>query len=368
VSAPVPFVDLLPQWREIESDCMPELAELFRTNQFSLGAFVDRFEKAFAEFLRVKHAIGVNSGTSALHLALLAAGIKAGDRVLLPSHTFIATAWAALYIGAVPVLCDVDAATGTIDVDDAARRLAPGTTAIVPVHLYGQPANMTAVKALARAHGLRVVEDACQSHGARYERRMVGGLGDLGCFSFYPGKNLGAPGEAGMVVTDDDGFNEIIRSLRNHGQRQRYIHDRIGFNYRMEGFNGLVLFQKLKRLPSWTETRKAIASRYLHELAGLPLELPQVCHGDHVYHLFVVKTTRRDALKNFLEQHGIHTGLHYPVPLHRQPCLAYLDLDEGSFPNSDRWANECLSLPMFPGMTDEQVTRVIDTTARFFRA
>jgi dTDP-4-amino-4,6-dideoxygalactose transaminase len=367
VSPTVPFVDLLPQWQEIAGDCLPELAELFRKGHFSLGPWVERFEGAFAHFLGVKHCVGVNSGTSALHLALLAAGIKAGDKVLLPSHTFIATAWAALYIGAVPVLCDVDAATGTIDAEDAARRLTRGTTAIIPVHLYGQPANLSAIKGLADAHGLRVIEDACQAHGAQFQGRTVGGIGDLGCFSFYPSKNLGAPGEAGVVVTNDDAFGATLRCLRNHGQKQRYVHDRIGFNYRMEGFNALVLAHKLRRLPAWTEARKAIAERYRGGLAGLPVELPQACHGDHVYHLFVVRTQRRDALREFLTQRGIETGLHYPVPLHRQPCLSHLEPQQDGFPNSDRWANEGLSLPMFPELSAQQIDRVIDTIGRFFK-
>jgi dTDP-4-amino-4,6-dideoxygalactose transaminase len=356
----VPFSDLALQWTAIREGLEPDLQELFGTSAFCLGPFVDRFENRFATFIGARNVVGVNSGTSALHLAVLAAGIKPGDKVLLPAHTFVATAWAVAYVGATPVFCDVEEASGTIDVSDAQQRMTGDVKAIVPVHLYGQPANMAAVSAFAKKHGLAIIEDAAQSHGATYGGKQSGTIGRFGCFSFYPGKNLGAAGEAGAVCTDDDVAAERIRSLRNHGQSERYIHTEIGFNYRMEGIQGLVLEHKLRHLARWTVERKRIAQRYLAGLRDLPLRLPEVVHDDHVYHLFVLRTPDRDALRERLAANGIETGLHYPVPLHRQPCFQYLEMDRSSFPVSDRYANECLTLPLFAGLTDAQVDYVIE--------
>lgn len=365
---PVLFADLSLQWREIEADVRPELDDLFARSAFCLGPAVSRFEEAFAAFLGARHVVGVNSGTSALHLALIAAGIGPGDRVLVPAHTFIATAWAVLYVGAVPVLCDVDPGTGTLDAADAERRLVPGTRAVIPVHLYGQPADLDAVGAFAARHGLALIEDAAQAHGARWNGVRVGTVGRFGCFSFYPGKNLGAAGEAGAVVTDDAAAAERMRALRHHAQRERYLHDEVGFNYRMEGIQGLVLFHKLRRLEAWTEQRRAIARRYIEGLAGLPLARPEPRNGDHVYHLFVVRTPERDALQRHLTAAGIQTGLHYPVPLNRQPALARWVADPDVFPESDRFAAEGLSLPVYAGMPDAAVERVIAAVRGFFGA
>jgi dTDP-4-amino-4,6-dideoxygalactose transaminase len=292
--------------------------------------------------------------------------VRAGDKVLVPANTFIATVWAVLYVGAIPVLCDVEPASGNIDVTDAERRIDPLVKAIIPVHLYGQPANLDAVLALAERHCLAVIEDAAQAIGARYHGRPVGGFGLLGCFSFYPGKNLGAAGEAGLVVSNDTALANRVKALRNHAQTERYVHTELGFNYRMEGFQGLVLGHKLSCLDAWTDQRRAIARRYEAGLAGLPLVLPQVVHCDHVYHLFVVLCERRDELRAFLGRHRIETGLHYPVPLHRQPCLASLKMDRASFRVSDLYANQCLSLPIFSGMTDAQLDRVVSTVHAFF--
>jgi dTDP-4-amino-4,6-dideoxygalactose transaminase len=362
----VPFADLSLQWKEIERAARADIDTLFGTSSFCLGPFVERFDAAIADYLEVHHAIGVNSGTSALHLALIAAGVRAGDKVLVPANTFIATVWAVLYVGAVPVLCDVEAASGNIDVDDAERRIDPTVKAILPVHLYGQPANMEAVLALADRYRLAVIEDAAQAIGARYQGRPVGGFGLLGCFSFYPGKNLGAAGEAGLVTTNNAALANRVRALRNHAQSERYLHTELGFNYRMEAFQGLVLRHKLSRLGAWTDQRRAIARRYQVGLAELPLVLPQVVHCDHVYHLYVVLSKQRDELRAFLGDHGIETGLHYPVALHRQPCLAGLEIDRASYPVSDFYAGQCLSLPIFSGMTDAQVERVVSTVNAFF--
>jgi dTDP-4-amino-4,6-dideoxygalactose transaminase len=362
----VPFADLSLQWKEIADASRPDLDTLFASSSFCLGPFVERFEAAIADYLEVRYAIGVNSGTSALHLALIAAGVRTGDKVLVPANTFIATVWAVLYVGAVPVLCDVEKATGNLDVEDAERRIDRSVKAIVPVHLYGQPANMDAVLALADRYGLVVIEDAAQAIGAHYRRGPVGGFGVLGCFSFYPGKNLGAAGEAGLVTTNDSLLADRVKALRNHAQTERYVHTELGFNYRMEGVQGLILGHKLSRLDAWTDQRRAIARCYNAGLAGLPLTLPRVVHFDHVYHLYVVLSKQRDELQAFLSRHGVETGLHYPVPIHRQPCLADLKMDRTSYPVSDLYARQCLSLPMFSGMTDAQVDRVVCTVRAFF--
>jgi dTDP-4-amino-4,6-dideoxygalactose transaminase len=366
--ARVPFTDLAVQWRAIERAARPDLEKLFKTSDFILGAFVERFEQAVAAYLSVGHAVGVNSGTSALHLALIAAGIGRGDEVLVPAMTFVATVWPVLYVGAVPVLCDVDPATGNIDVADAERRIGPGVKAIIPVHLYGQPAEMAAVSALAQRHGLAVVEDAAQAIGARFDGVPVGCLGKLGCFSFYPTKNLGAAGEGGLVVTDDPIAADRMRSLRHHAQSERYVHGELGFNYRMEGIQGLVLYHKLTHLDAWTAARRRIAERYLAGLANLPLRLPHVVNRDHVYHLFVVRTRERDALRDHLTTCGIETGLHYPVPIHRQPCLAGFGFDLAAYPVADQYASEGLSLPICFGMSDEQTDLVIDAVRAFFQS
>jgi len=362
----VPFVDLSHQWNPIATEALADLRQLFFESAFSLGPWVDRFEQSVAGFLGTPEAIGVNSGTSALHLALIAAGIGPGDEILLPSHTFIATAWAVLYVGATPVFCDVEEHSGTIDVTDAERRLSSATKAIMPVHLYGQPADMEAVLTLAHRHGLTVIEDAAQAIGATYSGRRVGTLGRFGCFSFYPAKNLGAAGEAGLVVTSDSAAAARMRALRHHAQSERYVHAELGFNYRMEGVQGLVLGHKLPLLPSWIEARKALANAYAERLSDLPLMLPRIVHEDHVFHLYVVRTPERNTLRAFLQERGIETGLHYPVPLHRQPCFSALELDRDGFPVSDRYASECLSLPLFAGMERAQLDYVCDGVLAYY--
>jgi dTDP-4-amino-4,6-dideoxygalactose transaminase len=363
---PIPFNDLLVQWREVEHPVRREFEDVIARSAFTSGPFVDEFEREVAAYLGAGHAIGVNSGTSALHLAMLAAGVGPGDEVLVPAHTFIASVWGPIYAGATPVLCDVDDATGTIDVTDAKRRITSRTKAILPVHLYGQPADLDAVGDLARSHNLTLIEDAAQAIGARWNGRCVGTHGTLGCFSFYPGKNLGAAGEGGLVTTNDAALAQRLRSLRNHGQKERYVHAEIGFNYRMDGLQSVVLKHKLRRLDAWTERRRQLADLYIDALAGLPIRLPEVRNQDHVWHLFVIRTPEREALRAHMQTGSVECGLHYPLPLHRQPCLAHLTGDRLSFPNADRWANECLSLPLFYGMTDAQVARVAGKVREFF--
>jgi dTDP-4-amino-4,6-dideoxygalactose transaminase len=363
----VPFTDLSIQWRQIEEKALPDIHRLFQTGAFSLGPFVAQFEEAAADYLGIAHAIGVNSGTSALHLALIAAGIGPGDKVLVPTHTFVATAWGVLYVGATPVLCDIEEESANIDLADAERRLDPAVKAIIPVHLYGQPADMTGVMAFAARHRLVVIEDAAQAIGARFDGRCVGTFGLCGCYSFYPAKNLGAAGEAGLIVTANDAVAERLRALRHHAQSERYVHDELGFNYRMEGLQGLILGHKLPLLDGWTDCRRKLAQAYHERLAGLPLTLPQLVHGDHVFHLYVVRSKEREKLREHLRRAGIETGLHYPVPLHAQPALARFVTDGDSFPVADQYARECLSLPLFVGMTERQLDHVCQTIRRFFR-
>jgi dTDP-4-amino-4,6-dideoxygalactose transaminase len=362
----VPFADLSFQWRQIEAKVLPDIRRLFEQSTFCLGPFVERFEQAISDYLGIPHAIGVNSGTSALHLSLIAAGIGPGDKVLIPSFTFIATAWAVLYVGATPVFCDIEEESANIDLADAEKRLEPAVKAIIPVHLYGQPADMAGVMAFAARHRLVVIEDAAQAIGARFDGRCVGTFGFCGCYSFYPAKNLGAAGEAGLVVTSDAVVARRLRALRHHAQTDRYVHSELGFNYRMDGLQGMVLGHKLPLLDDWTRKRRELAGAYQEQLAGLPLSLPQVVHHDHVFHLYVLRSRQRDSLREFLRRAGIETGLHYPIPLHAQPALARWVSEPHSFSVADRYAQECLSLPLFIGMTEAQVGRVCETIRRFY--
>lgn len=365
MTRPVPFADLQWQWRQVEAGLQVELPAFWESCAYSSGPYVDAFEAQFADYTGAAHVVGVNSGTSALHLALLAAGIGRGDKVLVPAMTFVATAWAVCYVGATPVFCDVDPVTGTLDVDDARARIDEHTKAVIPVHLYGQLADMTAVNALAHEHGLAVVEDAAQAVSARDNGRHAGTMAALGAFSFYPGKNLGANGEAGAVVTTDADLAGRMRSLRNHGQRERYIHTEVGYNYRLDGLQALVLSHKLRHLDDWTAQRRHVAKRYQAELSDLPLMLP-VAERDHVYHLFVVRTPDRDKLRAGLDERGIATGLHYPVPLHQQPCFADFPSDPDGYPHAEDLAENGLSLPVFAGMSDEQVDRVVTAVRACF--
>ncbi len=362
----VPFADLSIQWRQIRANALPDLEKLFDSSAYCLGPWVDAFEKAAAVYLGVRHAVAVNSGSSALHLATIASGIGRGDKVMVPAQTFIGTIWGVLYQGGIPILCDVDAETATISVEELERRYERGVKAIIPVHLFGQPANMAAILQFAERHSLTVIEDVAQAFGGTYGGRKLGSLSTMGCTSFYPGKNLGAAGEGGLITTNDDQTATRLRALRSHGQSRRYVHDEIGYNYRMEGVQGLVLGHKLPLLDGWTNERRALAARYAKELSGLPLTLPQTLNGDHVWHLYVVRTPQRDKLRDHMAAQNVETGLHYPVPLHEQPCLAAFGFDRNAYPNATQWANIGLSLPLFVGMTEEQQSRVIAAIKSFF--
>lgn len=365
----VPFADLSFQWREIRAEVEPELQELFAKSAFCLGPWVQKFEQSFAEYVGTKHVIAVNSGTSALHIALIAAGLKSGDKIAVPAQTFIATVWGPLYVGGQPILCDVDETTGTLDPGklEEAFEKHPDIRAVLPVHLFGQPAKMSAIAAIADRHGAIIIEDAAQSHGAQFEGRSTGSIGKAGCFSFYPGKNLGAAGEGGAVTTDDDVMAKRLRALRDHGQSERYTHKEIGYNYRMEGIQGLILDRKLAHLPRWTERRKEIANRYRDGLADIDqLRVPQIANSDHVAHLFVIRVPDRDALREHLTSRDIQTSLHYPIPLHRQPCLSGYGFDQSAYPIADDWAHNGLTLPVYYGMTDEQADEVISAVRGYY--
>lgn len=362
----IPFNDLAVQWRQIAPAVREDMELIFTDSAFCLGPFVEAFEAEIAEYLGIRHAIAVNSGTSALHIAVLAAGLGPGDEIIVPAHTFIATVWGILYAGATPVLCDVEPDTGNIDLVAAERLMTSAVKAIIPVHLYGQPADMAGAMNFAARHGITVIEDTAQSIGAMYQGRHLGTIGNIGCYSFYPGKNLGAAGEAGLVVTRDDELAAGMRALRNHGQSERYVHQAVGFNYRMDGLQGAVLRRKLPHLAAWTAARKTLADRYSQRLMGLPLKLPAVRHGDHVWHLYVVRAADRDRLRTRLTERGIETGLHYPVPLHKQPCLMDLPSARSSFPVAENWAEQCLSLPLYTGMTLDDVDYVSDAVRASF--
>jgi dTDP-4-amino-4,6-dideoxygalactose transaminase len=356
----VPFLDLKAQYAGIRDEIGRALLKVADSTTYVLGPRVTEFEEASAAHVGARHCVGVNSGTSALHLALICAGVRPGDEVITVPMTFIATTWAISYVGATPVMVDVDPVTHTMDVRQVEQRISSATQAILPVHLYGQPADLGPLLAIGKRHGIPVIEDAAQAHGARYHGRGAGSLGLCGCFSFYPGKNLGAYGEAGAVVTDDDEVASRMRALRDHAQTRRYHHSELGFNYRMDAFQGAVLNVKLKHLENWTERRRWLAARYLEKLAKLPITLPtEAADRRHVWHLFVVLHPERDRIRLELEARGIQTGLHYPVPVHLQTAYSHLGYREGDFPVSERVARECLSLPMFPEMTEAQQDHVI---------
>jgi dTDP-4-amino-4,6-dideoxygalactose transaminase len=359
----VPFLDLKAQYASIKSEIDAAIADVVSNCAFVLGPRVAEFEKNYAAFCGVTHCVAVNSGTSALHLALVSAGVKPGDEVITAANTFVATCEAISYCGAVPVLVDCDEHTYNINPDLIADAITGKTKAIVPVHLYGRPAPMAAINAIAKDAGIPVIEDACQAHGATYQGQPTGSLGHAGCFSFYPGKNLGAYGEGGAIVTNDDSLADTARKLRDHGSAQKYHHDAIGFNYRMEGIQGAVLNVKLKHLPEWNRLRRAHADRYRELLADANLVLPPADDDSQsVYHLFVVQVDDRARFQDDLKAEGIGTLIHYPIPVHRQK--AYADREWPSFPVTERQSGRIVSLPMFAEMTDEQIGHVAGAARR----
>jgi dTDP-4-amino-4,6-dideoxygalactose transaminase len=355
----IPLLDLKAQYHSIKPEIDAAIAGVLESSQFVLGAEVAAFEEEFAAYCGTSECIALNSGTSALHLALLAAGVGPGDEVITVPFTFIASVAAIGYVGARPVLLDIDPSSFTIDPGAIEKAITARTRAILPVHLYGQPADMDPIMEVARRHGLVVIEDAAQAHGAKYKGVPVGGIGDLACFSFYPGKNLGAYGEGGAVTTGNVEFASTIRMLRDWGQDRKYHHVLRGFNYRMEGFQGAILRVKLRHLEQWTEARRAGAARYNKLLADSGVETPkEMPWARHVYHVYTLRSHYRDGLQAALQAEGIQTGVHYPVPVHLQPAYADLGYGRGAFPNAEAAASQVLSLPLYPELSAEALAEV----------
>jgi dTDP-4-amino-4,6-dideoxygalactose transaminase len=362
----VPLFDLKIQYQSIRKEIRDAIDEVLDGAHYILGPAVDEFEAAFSAYCGVSHSIGVNNGTNAIQLALLAAGVGSGDEVITVPHTFIATVSAIRYTGATPVLVDVEPKTLTIDPSQIEAAITPRTRAVIPVHLYGHPAEMDTILEIARRHDLKVIEDCAQAHGATYKGRRVGSLGDYGCFSFYPSKNLGACGEGGLVTTNDDEGARKLRMLRDWGARSKNIHELLGFNMRLEGLQGAVLNVKLRHLDKWIDWRRACAAYYSEELSDanvfLPCERPGI---SHVYHLYVIRSDKRDELQTHLASLGVQSGVHYPTPVHLQKAHADLNYKRGNFPIAERAAETVLSIPMFPELTREQQDQVVSAIKTF---
>jgi dTDP-4-amino-4,6-dideoxygalactose transaminase len=366
----VAFVDLKQNYQSIKTEILNELNDVLDSTQYILGPKVEAFEKSFASAHQTEFCYGTSSGTDANHLALWALGIGPGDEVIIPANTFIATAWGATLCGATPVFVDCDEDSYTIDPIKIEEKITTRTKAIVAVHLYGQPANLDPIRELASKYNLYLVEDAAQAHLAEYKGRRVGGLGDISAFSFYPGKNLGAYGESGAVLTNSAALAREVKLRRDHGSEQKYLHKTLGHNYRMEGIQGAVLGVKLRYLDRWTEKRRSVASIYCEMLQDISeIKLPvEKSYAKHVYHLFVIQVDNRNLLQQQLSAASISTGLHYPIPLHLQACFGNLGYKEGDFPIAEALASRCLSLPMYPEMSEEEIFYVVNNVRKFFGA
>ena len=364
----IPLVDLKAQYASIKGEIDAAISEVLETSQFILGPKVEAFEADFAAYCQSRFAFGVNSGTSALHLALLAAGVGPGDEVITVSYTFVATIAAIIYTGATPILVDIDPLTCNIDPAKIEAAITSQTKVIMPVHLYGTCADMDPILDIARRHKLIVIEDAAQAVAAEYKGRRAGSMGDLACFSFYPGKNLGAYGEGGAVVTSNEKYVDVIKQLRDQGQSAKYLHQRVGYNYRLEAIQGAVLGVKLKHLDDWTAARRRHAQVYSRELADSGLRLlaePEGCKS--VYHIFPLFTEQRDDLRQHLEANGISSGIHYPIPVHMQRGFSNLGYQEGDLPQTEQVCREVLSLPMYPELADNTVMQIAASVRQFCR-
>lgn len=355
----VPVLDLKAEYAQLRDEILPALDRVCQNASFVLGEEVEAFEREFADFCGTRHCVALSNGTAALHLGLLALGVQADDEVITSPNTFLATAEAITYCGAVPVFVDIDPATANLDPKLIERAITPRTRAILPVHVYGRPADMDPIREIAARHNLRILEDAAQAHGARYRGRRVGSLGHAAIFSFYPTKNLGAYGEGGALTTDDDQVAKFARAARSHGQTARYEHEFVGYNYRMQGFQGAVLRIKLRHLYAWTARRQEIAREYRRLLAGVRLETPVDDTRDEcVYHQFVIYANNRNSIVTQLAAREIETVVHYPRPVHLQPAYSSLGLPPGTFPHAERACERVFSLPIHPGLTAEQVAYV----------
>lgn len=356
----VPFLDLKAQYQSIRDEIQTALQQVLDQTAFAGGPFVARFEEQYAEFCQCQYAVGVGSGTTALWLTLLGLGVGPEDEVITVPNTFIATAEAISVCGATPVFVDIDESAYTMAPDLIEAAITPRTRAIIPVHLFGQMADMDPIMDIARKHNLYVIEDACQAHGAEYKGRRAGSIGDAGCFSFYPGKNLGAYGEAGAVVTNDEALVNKIKMLRDHGQAKKYYHSMIGWNARMDGFQGAVLSVKLKYLNAWNEARRNCAKRYNEMLANIDgIVTPREAdYAKHVYHVYPIRVHHRDALMKFLADRDIGCGIHYPIPIHLMESYRFLETSNGRYPITEHCANQLISLPMFPELSETQIDYV----------
>ena len=362
----IQFLDLKQQYNQIKAEILPKIEQVLEDTAFSGGKYVEEFEALFAPYCQSKYAVAVNNGTSALHLAMLALGIGEGDEVILPANTFVATAWGVSYVNAKLVFVDCDPETWEIDVTKIEAKITSKTKAIAGVHLYGQPFDVDAVKAICQKHNLVFLEDAAQAHGANYKGKRVGQFGEMACFSFYPGKNLGTYGEGGGITTNSEIYTKKLQSLRNHGSVVRYYHDEIGFNMRMGGIEGAVLSVKMKYIDSWNNRRREIAKMYQTGITNPKIKMQkQPDFADSVYHLFVITTENRDDLMKFLNENEVFPGLHYPVPCHLQKAYAYLGHKVGDFPNAEYLAAHCLSLPMYAELKNEEVNKVIEILNKY---
>lgn len=360
------FLDLKRQYKNISEEIEIAIKEVCCKTAFSDGTFVRDFEKKFAEFLNVKYVSGLNSGTVALHFALSALKTGLNDEVIIPANTFIATAWGVSHTNATPVFVDCTSDTWNIDPNKIEEKITKKTKAIIGVHLYGQPFDVDAIKEITKKHNLFLIEDTAQSHGAKYKGNIVGCLTEMGCFSFYPGKNLGAYGEAGAVVSNNKGYIDMINCIRNQGSIEKYYHDMIGYNERMDGFQGAILSIKLKYLDKWNERRKEIAEIYQREITNPRIKMQkQPEWAESVYHLFVITTDNRNKLIKHFNENNIYPGIHYPVPCHLQKAYSFLNYKKGDFPNSEYLADHCLSLPMYPELANEEVEKVIEVINKY---
>ena len=355
----VPYLDLRAQYRPLRNEVLSALEEICESTSFAQGPATSEFEAKFEAYSGVDHCVSLNSGTSALHLALRCLDIGPGDEVVTVSMSFIATAWAITYVGATPVFVDIDPIRRTLNPDNLEAAITPRTKAIIPVHLYGMPAEMDRIMAIADRHGIPVIEDAAQAHGAKYRNKRVGQFGQIACFSFYPGKNLGAYGEGGALVTNDASVARRARSLRDHAQSQKYLHDEIGYNYRMDSFQGAVLAIKLKYLDEWNTARNEVAQLYTELLKDssyrLPANLPD---SECVWHCYIIETPGRDRVRSALQDVGIQSAVHYPVPIHLQKAYAHLGYRTGDLPVTEGLCERCLSLPIYPELSKEKISRV----------
>ncbi len=357
----IPLNDLKAEYASIKPEIDAAMQRVVNNTSFILGKEVAEFEKNFAAFCRVQHCVGTDSGTAALHLALLILGLKAGDEVITTTHTFVATAEVISVIGAKPVFVDMDPRTYNLDPERLERAITPRTRAIIPVHLYGQPADMDPILEIAHRHHLPVIEDAAQAHGAEYRGRRAGTFGDIACFSFYPGKNLGAYGDGGALVTDNAEYAARARMLRDHGRTDKYAHQIVGYGYRLDALQAAVLGAKLPHLDAWNSRRREVAHCYDEMLAGSGVVTPYVPpHVQPVFHIYCIRHKNRDGLRAHLKARGIDTGIHYPIPLHLQPVYQSLGYKIGDFPEAEKAANEILSLPIYPALTDAQMHQIVE--------